>query len=190
MECMAHSTVQVDIKAAFRCAALSRQQRTVRQTQPKEQKGFAETSVILWSSSRMKPRRLSLSVELLPTISETQEAGPVLSPQSADDYVNSIRELARPAWVFPPPVKQTQRPRLSSWSTKRGSLTMPSHAAARPYRPCTPVKLDDISLHLITWRDCRSPVQISGDPVDWLFAQTQTEDSSSRRKTSAGLSPL
>uniref|UniRef100_A0A8C9R7E0 Uncharacterized protein n=1 Tax=Scleropages formosus TaxID=113540 RepID=A0A8C9R7E0_SCLFO len=116
----------------------------------------------------MKLKRLLLTVDLLPTINEIQEACPVLSPQSMEDYVDSIRELAQPTSVHGNLVRQTQRPRL-------------------PHKLGTPILLDDIGLHLLTRRGCRSLAQVSGDPVDWLFAQTQTEDSLPNGKTSADL---
>ncbi|KPP56904.1 protein DEPP-like [Scleropages formosus] len=136
----------------------------------------------------MKLKRLLLTVDLLPTINEIQEACPVLSPQSMEDYVDSIRELAQPTSVHGNLVRQTQRPRLSARSMRRGTFSSPSHVAVRPHKLGTPILLDDIGLHLLTRRGCRSLAQVSGDPVDWLFAQTQTEDSLPNGKTSADLS--
>ncbi|KAJ8361392.1 hypothetical protein SKAU_G00179170 [Synaphobranchus kaupii] len=116
----------------------------------------------------MKPRRLLLSVDLLPTISEMHEevsqvAAPTHAHQSLDDYVDSIKELAQPASVpgcGPLRVQRTQRPRLF---TKHATAASTSRRAVRVRRPRAAVGPDGVTLKL----DCRT------DPVDWLFAQTQ-----------------
>ncbi|XP_064173757.1 protein DEPP-like [Anguilla rostrata] len=119
---------------------------------------------------RMKPRRLLLSVGLLPTISETHEevsqAGPAAQAhQSLEDYVDSIKELAQPAAVpgcGPLRVQRTQRPRLFA---KHAPPASASRRAVRVRRPRAAVCQDGVALKC----DGRT------DPVDWLFAQTQTQ---------------
>ncbi|KAG5831705.1 hypothetical protein ANANG_G00306570 [Anguilla anguilla] len=91
------------------------------------------------TQNRMKPRRLLLSVGLLPTISETHEevsqAGPAAQAhQSLEDYVDSIKELAQPAAVpgcGPLRVQRTQRPRLFAKHA-------PPASASPPRRPGPP----------------------------------------------------
>ncbi|XP_048864414.1 protein DEPP [Brienomyrus brachyistius] len=118
------------------------------------------------TSRAMKPRRLLLAVEPLPTISETQEDAPTQGPchaqpaQSMEDYVDSIKELARPSFG-PLRVPRSQRPRLFTKA--------PARPAPRAYRArgtsC------EAALRMSQQRDC------ARDPLDWLFAQMQRDDS-------------
>ncbi|XP_061083429.1 protein DEPP-like [Conger conger] len=123
----------------------------------------------------MKPRRLLLSVDLLPTISETHEEVPQVGPstqahQSLEDYVDSIKELAQPASVLgcgPVRVQRTQRPRLFAKHTPAAAT---SRRAVRIRRPRAASCQDGITLKC----DSRT------DPLDWLFAQTQHDVSTTR----------
>ncbi|KAG7492793.1 hypothetical protein MATL_G00018440 [Megalops atlanticus] len=140
---------------------------------------------------RMKPRRLLLSVDLLPTISETQEDSSQVRclghpSQSLEDYFDSIKELAQPALLpacGPLRVQRPQRSRLSSVPLGKCSspATLPCGAAGT-CKPCVPVSLDNVTLRFAAGRDCASR-----DPLDWLFAQTQYGDSSLTGNISAAL---
>ncbi|KAJ8418182.1 hypothetical protein AAFF_G00138910 [Aldrovandia affinis] len=140
---------------------------------PYAQRGIALLSTIYllietYTEKRMKPRRLLLSVEPLPTISEMHEdvsyvGGPAHASQSLDDYVDSIKELAQPATLpgcGPLRVPRTQRPRLF---TKHSTPASTPRRAVRVRRPRAAVCLDDVTLKFGN----------ATDPLDWLFAQTQ-----------------
>ncbi|KAJ8416004.1 hypothetical protein AAFF_G00380260 [Aldrovandia affinis] len=139
----------------------------------------------------MKPRRMLLSVNLLPTISETHEGiSQVCCPghpsQSLEDYVDSIKELAQPASLAPTGLlhlRRSSRSRLASFPlAKRSSpATLPCN------KPSLPVTLDNITLTFSTKTDCSSSFSTTRDPLDWLFAQTQCRDSSLTENTCAAL---
>ncbi|KAG9341112.1 hypothetical protein JZ751_019866 [Albula glossodonta] len=132
--------------------------------------------------ARMKPRRLLLSVDLLPTIRETQEevtpvSGSNHGSQSMEDYVDSIKELAQPslfAGCGPVRVQRTQRPRLFA---KHTAAAPAPRRAIRVRRPRAAACLDDVTLKFGS----------TADPVDWLFAQTQSEAPTQRENVSAVL---
>ncbi|KAJ8365775.1 hypothetical protein SKAU_G00146060 [Synaphobranchus kaupii] len=147
----------------------------------------------------MKPRRLLLSVNLLPTISETHEdTSRVLRPghhsQSLEDYVASIKELAQPAAFSacaPLLAHSSPGPRLTSFplAAKHPGSAAPPCATARACKPCLPVTLDNITLTFAadTKRDCSGSLSNARDPLDWLFAQTECGELSLTGNTSAAL---
>ncbi|KAM9477172.1 protein DEPP [Clarias gariepinus] len=109
----------------------------------------------------MKPRRLLLSVAPLPTITETHEDASQTgcSSQSMEEYVDSIKKLAQPAFG-PVRVARTLRPRLFSKPLdKHLASSSPLHCSYRTPRSRVSELTQSFSSHR--------------DPVDWLFAQTQ-----------------
>lgn len=114
----------------------------------------------------MKPRRLLLSVAPLPTITETHEDASQTgcSSQSMEEYVDSIKKLAQPAYG-PVRVVRTLRPRLFSKPLdKHLGGSSPLHCSYRtPRSRGTTLGLDELSHSFSNYRD----------PVDWLFAQPQ-----------------
>lgn len=127
------------------------------------------------SLSRMKPRRLLLSVAPLPTITESHED---LS-QSLDEYVNSIKELAQPACG---PLRISRTHRRKPVGKHAGSTSTPRSAsrALQPRRAS--LGLDEVTLRFSSQVDCGTK-----DPLDWLFAQThlQSHGENLRRTDSA-----
>lgn len=136
--------------------------------------------------SRMKHRRLLLSLSLLPTITETLEDLPTLpsssqptqSSQSLEDYMSSIQALARP--VEPPscgPVRLQRSPRLRNISKAQMKLSAASSLPRGSPRALRTSRLyslslnssEDFSLKMSREKDCRGK-----DPVDWLFGQIRT----------------
>ncbi|KAK3554286.1 hypothetical protein QTP70_020144 [Hemibagrus guttatus] len=114
----------------------------------------------------MKQRRLLLSVAPLPTITEMHEdaSQPGCSTQSMEEYVDSIKKLAQPAYG-PVRVLRTLRPRLFSKPLEKhlGSSS-PLHCSYRtPRSRVNTLSLDELAHSFSSHRD----------PVDWLFAQTQ-----------------
>ncbi|KAG9345913.1 hypothetical protein JZ751_007727 [Albula glossodonta] len=161
---------------------------------PKDRRGHS--TCLFADQGRMKRRRLLLSVDLLPTISETiEDASQVWCAgnpsQSMEDYVDSIKELAQPASLVacgPLRVQRLQRSRLASFPlVKRSTAAILPCSPASPFSPCLPVTLDSITLTFSTKRDCSASFSASRDPLDWLFAQTQCGDSSIARTKSAAL---
>ncbi|KAI5606295.1 hypothetical protein C0J50_10053 [Silurus asotus] len=114
----------------------------------------------------MKPKRLLLSVAPLPTITETYEDASQTgcSSQSMDEYVDSIKKLAQPAYG-PVRVARSLRPRLFSKPLdKHSGSNGPLHFSYRtPRARVTMLGLDELTHSFSSHRD----------PVDWLFAQTQ-----------------
>lgn len=127
------------------------------------------------SLSRMKPRRLLLSVAPLPTITESHED---LS-QSLDEYVNSIKELAQPA-CGPLRISRTHRRKPAG---KHAGSTSTPRGASRALQPRrASLGLDEVTLRFSSQVACGAK-----DPLDWLFAQThlQSRGESLRRTDSA-----
>lgn len=114
----------------------------------------------------MKPKRLLLSVAPLPTITETHEDASQTgcSTQSMEEYVDSIKKLAQPAYG-PVRVVRTMRPRLFSKPLdKHLGSSSPLHCSYRtPRSRVTTLGLDELTQSFSSHRD----------PVDWLFAQPQ-----------------
>lgn len=112
----------------------------------------------------MKPRRLLLSVAPLPTITETHEDASQTgcSSQSMEEYVDSIKKLAQPAYG-PVRVVRTLRPCLFSKPLDKhlGSSSPLRCSYRTPRSRVATVSLDELTL------------SSHRDPVDWLFAQTQ-----------------
>lgn len=114
----------------------------------------------------MKPRRLLLSVAPLPTITETHEDASQTgcSSQSMEEYVDSIKKLAQPAYG-PVRVVRTLRPRLFSKPLDKhlGSNSSLHCSYRTPRTRGTMLGLDELTHSFSTYRD----------PVDWLFGQSQ-----------------
>lgn len=115
----------------------------------------------------MKPRRLLLSVAPLPTITETHEDASQTgcTSHSMEEYVDSIKKLAQPAYG-PVRVVRTLRPCLFSKPLdKHLGNSSPLHCSYRTPRSrvTTTLGLDELTHSFSSHRD----------PVDWLFAQTQ-----------------
>lgn len=114
----------------------------------------------------MKPKRLLLSVAPLPTITETHEDASQMgcSLQSMDEYVESIKKLAQPAYG-PVRLVRTLRPRLFSKPLdKHLGNSSPLHCSYRtPWSRASTLGLDELTHTFSSHRD----------PVDWLFAQPQ-----------------
>ncbi|KAJ8264313.1 hypothetical protein GJAV_G00147700 [Gymnothorax javanicus] len=116
-------------------------------------KSWIETTIyiVLWLNahwlivaSKMKPRKLLLSVDLLPTISEKHEDAsqvrlPGHSTQSLEEYFASIKELAQPATssaCAPLWEQRSPRPRLASFPPPKQRSPAPSpHIIPRPANP-------------------------------------------------------
>ncbi|XP_061079105.1 protein DEPP-like [Conger conger] len=141
----------------------------------------------------MKPRRLLLSVDLLPTINEmhedlSQTRHPGHSAQSLEEYVASIKELSQPAAFSscaPLRVSRSPRPRLASFPHPRLSAPPAQpHVIPGACKPCLPAALDSITL---TFAADAKRGAASRDPLDWLFAQTECGDLSLAGNTTAAL---
>ncbi|XP_035262409.1 protein DEPP [Anguilla anguilla] len=138
----------------------------------------------------MKPRRRLLSVDLLPTISETQEdaahawhPGHAGHPSaSLEDYVASIKELAQPA-AF----SACATLRVPGRRKHALPAAPPPGAAAAACKPRLPVALDDIALVFGAGAkgECGGSCAAARDPLDWLFARAEECDGLSLPETSA-----
>lgn len=123
----------------------------------------------------MKRRRLLLSRPLLPTITETLEDLPALSPsqsiqssQSLEDYMTSIQALARPVEALSPSIIRFQRPQRPRHFTKGQMKLSASPRTLRTTRPKTKdySRSGNITEEHPLKTDCREK-----DPIDWLFGQ-------------------
>ncbi|KAK2909203.1 hypothetical protein Q8A67_005040 [Cirrhinus molitorella] len=115
-------------------------------------------------SSSMKPRRRLTSVDLLPTILELQES------QSLDDYMDSIRELSQPTYPLSGPLRGSRLSPLRM--AKYPSMSLATGSSVLAHKPWALPGPDNVSL---TLTDSKGPVSSNQDPLDWLFAQAQTD---------------
>lgn len=138
---------------------------------------------------RMRPRRLTCTIDLLPTISEMQEGqledgNPEHPTHSMEEYVDSIKELSQSA-PYPYPLHGPLRGHRR-WMNRRGSqpaggypTSAPMFAPVAPYHsfmayaPWVPIGPSDVSLTVAHKSDSTTLRQHAQNPVDWLFAQGQ-----------------
>ncbi|XP_052346219.1 uncharacterized protein si:ch73-6k14.2 [Oncorhynchus keta] len=117
--------------------------------------------------SRMKPRRLLSSMELLPTISELQEG--VLEDgedeyPTMEEYVDSIKKLSQTAITHSATHPAGRCPTVAP---------LAPYNKAMAYAPRIPSGLSDVSLMVAHPLDRVTRVCSGRDPLNWLFAQAQ-----------------
>ncbi|XP_069044962.1 protein DEPP-like [Lepisosteus oculatus] len=133
---------------------------------------------------RMKCRP-RLCVDLLPTISERHED---ISPESCrtpasaarplEEYLSSIKELAQPTSLSACPPRPGTGP-LRGPPGQRSATARPPRRPAWASRPLSSVCLEEVTLKFGSQDSCQVP-STARDPLDWLYAQSQYDDSSAR----------